>query len=118
MEAARNGGLGVRNKKALAGEVGALLFNPPISTPCAQESSKRERIITRTSGVLQSLYAMKINHFHGQLVAAADSTPWHDNAIRDTQPLRKPCVPRIGVEVIPIKHLHRTAPRQLYPPLT
>jgi hypothetical protein len=118
MEVARNGGSGVRNNKAPAGAVGALLFLTPISTPCAQESSKRERIITRTSGVLQSLHAMKIDHFHGQLVTAADSTPWHDNAVRATQPLRKPCVLRSGVEVIPIKHLHRAAPRQLYPPLT
>jgi hypothetical protein len=78
----------------------------------------RELSTTRIPSVPYPLYAMKIDHFHGQLVAAADSTPWHDNAARDTQPLRKPCVPRSGIEVIPIKHLHRTAPRQLYPPLT
>jgi hypothetical protein len=61
---------------------------------------------------------MRIDHFHGRLVAAADSTLWQDNSMRAMPPLRKPCVPRTGVDVIPVKHLHRADPRQLYPPLT
>jgi hypothetical protein len=61
---------------------------------------------------------MQTNPFYGQPAGAAISISQRDDLTGRTQPLRKTCLLRAGVEVIRAQCPDRTATKQLYPPLT